>query len=38
MVGHFVIGEGGSAERYVTPEMISMYNINYNFYCSEMFI
>ena len=26
-------GEGGSAERYVTPKIIYMYNINYNFYC-----
>ena len=24
---------GGSAERYVTPKIIYMYNINYNFYC-----
>ena len=23
----------GSAERYVTPKIIYMYNINYNFYC-----
>ena len=28
-----VTGEGGSAERYVTPKIIYMYNINYNFYC-----
>ena len=24
---------GGSAERYVTPKIICMYNIYYNFYC-----
>ena len=26
-------GRGGSAERYATPKIIYMYNINYNFYC-----
>ena len=36
MVWHFVTGGGSggrSTERYVTPKIIYMYHINYNFYC-----